>query len=281
MHTRSADHTASALPPPAASPDVRPLPDAPEIWLIAAPPFGAPLFDGVVRRLGQGIALSVLDPAHPDDGWRERGAALAARMRGAAGPIVMVAHGLAVPAAIEAARLASPLLLVLSNGPMTRLDPVSRGLVRIGRGALAAAMRPGAWLRWLSSSAGLRRAVVNPYVMDHDTVATVCGGVVATRADRQAAAAYVSSLAVGLPALPSPTVETRLLWGDDDHLYPSSEADFADAALGGGCRLSVPGGRFGHPIERPWAMADAVAGEMARIVTSPATLTATSRSGIP
>lgn len=272
MHARSTDHTPPTAPP---------LPAGVEVWLYAGPPFGPALFEGVVRRLGGGTAFSVVDAAVPSAGWQARGAAIATAVRAAAAPVVLVAHGLAVPAVIEALRLSAPALVLLSNGPITRLDPVSRRLAHLAPGVLGAAMFPALWLRWLASSAGLRRAVVNPYVMDHDTVATVCGEGVATAAGRRAAATYLRSLAGGLPELPGPGAPVRLIWAEDDRLYPSFEADFMDAHLGGDHRVSIPGARFAHPAERPWAFADAIRVEVARILSAPPIATAASRSSVP
>lgn len=220
------------------------------------------MYADVIRRLGTGRAVSLLDPACPTDGWKERGAALATAMREAEAPVVLVAHGLAVPAAVEAARQFPPALLILSDGPITRLDPVTRAVARlggtVGAAPLRALLQPAVWCAWLASSAGLRRAVVNPYVMDHDTVVALARPLVADRASRRAVAAYLRSLGAGLPDVASLPVPVALVWGTEDRMYPASEADYVDASRGGRAHVSVPGGRWLHPVERPWAFADAV-----------------------
>lgn len=236
-----------------------PLPLEP--WFLAGPPFGPSLFAAVRDRLGDGRLGEVVDDARPGDGWAARGAALAEAVTASPRPALLVAHGLALPAAIEAARQSGARLLV-TNGPLTRLDPVSAAVARVAGlapGAIAAGLRPSPWLAWLRSSAGLRRAVVNPYVMDRDTVAALCLSRVQTATARRATVAYLASLAAGLPDLAAPPSGTWLAWGDEDPLYPASEADFLDARLGGGRRIDVPGGRWLHPVERPWAFADVVA----------------------
>lgn len=231
--------------------------------LVAGPPAGAPLFRAVVARLGQGEAKDVTDNAHVDHGWMERGAVLAEQV--AARPTVLVAHGLAVPAAVAAALASPPETLVLSNGPLTRLDPFTAALARVaaapgGVPVLAETLlRPSVWLRWLASSAGLRRAVVNPYVMDRDTVATVCGGLVADAPGRRAVASYLRSLARGLPDARALRCPVWLVWGNDDALYPASEATWLESGLPGCTHRAVPGGRFLHPEERPWELADSLA----------------------
>jgi hypothetical protein len=177
---------------------------------------------------------------------------------------VLVAHGLAVPAAIHAAQLRRPAALVLANGPLWRLDRVTAALASAARAwprtFPAVVLRPGPWLAWLASSAGLRRTVSNPYAMDHDRVAAIAGGLVSTSGYRRALSAYLASLAGGLPDPTRSGPPTWLLWGDDDTLYPASDADRLDAALGGGRHVRVPGGRYFYPEERPWLLADFAAG---------------------
>lgn len=232
---------------------------APAVLFLAGPPFDAALFRGVLERFGASEARSILDPGAPEDGWRERAASLANEL--AQRPTVLVAHGLAVPAAIAAALRTSPAALVLSNGPLRRLDAFTAALTRAcGSRPSAAlfertALRPGPWLSWLASSAGLRRAVVNPYVMDRDTVASLCGPLVASAAGRHALASYVRSLA----ELPDPSAlrcPVLLLWGDGDPLYPAEEAAYVEAMLPQAEHRSVPGGQHVHVEERPWETAD-------------------------
>lgn len=237
------------------------MPTPPDVLLVTGPPFGATFFRGVQRRLGSAEVLELCDGARPEMGWKEHGLELSERV--ANRPTVLVAHGLAVPAAVAAALRVRPRALVLSNGPINRLDPVAGGLAR------AAALSPGlaaaTWLhpavfeRWLRSSVGLRRAVVNPYVMDRDAVAAVCGPLLATMPSRRAVASYLGSLATELPDFRALTCPTLLAWGDDDPLYPMSEADCMVAALRHAECRPIPGGRFGHPEERAWELADLIA----------------------
>lgn len=251
-------------------PSDQPAPSRPHLWFLPGPPLGEGMFTDVVRRLGEGREVSVLDPAQPGDGWAERGAALAAAVRGAGAPVVLVAHGLAVPAAIAAATLCAPALLILSDGPITRLDPVTRVLARLaaspGGLSIRPLLQPAVWCRWLASSAGLRRAVANPYVMDHDTVVALARPLVAERAGRRALASYLASLGEGLPDVSRLVGPTALVWGTEDGLYPASEADYVDAGRGGVNHISVPGGRWLHPVERPWAFADAVRASVERFL---------------
>lgn len=230
------------------------------ILFLAGPPSGPALFDAVITRLGQGQALDLFGDGATD--WKSCAEAIAPKLDA---DTLLVAHGLSVPTAIAAATRRAPAGLLLSNGPITRLDPITMALSRLaglpGGGALVEnlVLYPKLWTSYLASSAGLRRTVVNPYVMDRDTVAALCTPLVAQRAGRRALARYLASLGQGLPELRSLGCPTWLVWGDADWLYPTSEADYADTILGGGRRLDIPGARFYHPVERPWAFADQVA----------------------
>ncbi|MBM4366601.1 MAG: hypothetical protein FJ102_10340 [Deltaproteobacteria bacterium] len=215
------------------------------LLLLAGPPFGPALFRGVEARLhtlapslrveSLGVPLGDGPPFAPE----------------AAGALIF-AHGLAIPAALRSGAGA----LILSNGPITRLDPATRALAALGP-ALLPLLHPALWLRWLHSSAGLRRAVANPYAMDRDTVAALCGAPVAGHEGRRRVAAYLRWLPSAVPG-PAPECPTWALWGDEDALYPTSEADVFDARAGGGRVAWLPGGRFAHPEELPWTVADAV-----------------------
>lgn len=224
----------------------------PRLCWYAGPPFTEAVLRGCVARAG-GQALPLLEPGADNtvDG-------VAARIVARTGPDdVCVAHGLAVPALVRALAIGlNARAVVLSNGPVTRVDPFTRAWMGLGP-ALPHLTQPALIGRWLRSSAGLRRAVCNPYVMDRDTVAAIAEPLFRSLAQRRAVAAYLASLAP-LPELRAAAVPVTLIWGDDDALYPLAEADAADVRLGGGRVLAIPGGRFGHPEERPWALADAV-----------------------
>lgn len=228
------------------------------LYWYAGPPFTSNLLLPAATRAG-GETVPLLEAGAAND-LDSAAARIAARVRAGGDPTqaVLIAHGLAVPAVSRAAALLGPATLagmVLSNGPITRLDPVTAGWVRVA-GAIPAIPKT-LFARWLASSAGLRRAVANPYVMDRDTIAAICTPAFETVAHRSAVSAYLRSLAHLPPFVPS-GVPTLLAWGDDDPLYPLAEADAADVLLGGGRVQPIPGGRFGHPEERPWALADLV-----------------------
>jgi pimeloyl-ACP methyl ester carboxylesterase len=148
---------------------------------------------------------------------------------------------------------------LVTNGPISRLDRVSGALARLPEGVLAdAVLRPRLVERWLSSSAGLRRTVANPYVMDRDIVVMLTQAMTETADARRSTAQWLRSAAAVLPITESRTRVISALWGDDDVLYPLGDARRALAALGCSEVTTVSGARHHHPEERPWELADAV-----------------------
>ena len=226
------------------------------IVLVTGPPFSGTLWTQVCRRLESHqlptIVVDLLEPA--GDGTLAGAAArILDALRAQEAPI-LVAHGTAIPAALLAAQQSPPAGLVLTNGALSGLDPALRILSRLP----AAALHPRLWLRYLASSAALRRIVVNPYVMDHDTVVAVCEPGIRSSDHRRAQINLLRAVAKSAGTIPAHPGPTLIIWGDEDHLYPlnivdSSRTDFPQVRMS-----TVPGGRHLHPIERPWFIADEI-----------------------
>ena len=228
-----------------------------DIWLIAGPPFDSAMWNGVAARLKH--------HGHRTQSWRcltsgsgslaSEAEAMGAALDASAVPVVLVAHGTAVPLALQVVHHPQVSALVISNGQGGKGDrrwlqllamPVSQGARWIGAAAQ---------LRALGSSAGLRRSVVNPYVMDHDTVVAVCGPILKDRARSARARAFLRDLRQttisSLPAHP------RILVCSGDAARKSGEMSF-DSPQRPIDQSPIPGGRFMHPLERPWELADRI-----------------------
>lgn len=234
------------------------------LLLVAGPPASARMWQGVVDRLTthghDARAVPLFDPAPADPTVSGLAATLADTLRATEDP-VLVAHGTAVPVALAAAGPGGAARLVLTNGALGGLDPVTRAVCAAAQGGELFArgvLRPAIWQRWLASSVGLRRAVVNPYVMDRDTVVTLSEPYLRTRDHRRAVTRYLAQLPAAVSEVSDPGVPTLLLWGDEDPLQPMHVADSARRWLPGAEVSVVPGGQHFHPVERPWAFADAV-----------------------
>ncbi|MDP6932678.1 MAG: alpha/beta hydrolase [Myxococcota bacterium] len=205
------------------------------------------------------VCLDLMDPP-PTDGCLESLADRVAQVvNERQGSVTLVAHGLGVPIARHAVQNCSPARLVLSNGPITRLDPFTHTLCRtagLPGGPALLQTEPFTW--WLSSSLGLRRAVRNPYVMDHDTVVAITGPHLQGKPQRRTVAQFLSSLRHAPPPRGLYEGPTLAAWGDEDPLYPLSEADNAQLWCPEISLVRLPGGHFMHPLEQPWALADAI-----------------------
>jgi hypothetical protein len=174
----------------------------------------------------------------------------------ATGASAVVAHGLAVPVAMRL----KGVRVYVSNGPLQPADPVLRGLASAGQSTLAKLiLQPALALRWMSSSAGLRRTVVNPYVMDRDTVVRLSEAVLATAETRKCAASWIKAASVDVDQdWAVDRSEVFGIWGDSDPLYPLGQLRKALSGPGANAPSVIPGGRNMHLVERPWELADRV-----------------------
>ena len=227
------------------------------ILLITGPPLGAVVFEHVQRRMAPRRSIAVELVQVPIAQANLKG--LVAKMDevvAASGASAVVAHGLAVPVAMRM----KGVRVYVSNGPLQQPDPVMRGLTSAGQSTLAQLiLQPGLALRWMYSSAGLRRAVVNPYVMDRDTVVRLSEAVLATPETRKSAASWIRSVSAGLDQdWAVENSEVFGIWGDSDPLYPLGQLRKALGGPGANALSIIPGGRNMHVVERPWELADRV-----------------------
>ncbi len=217
------------------------------IVLVSGPPAGAVLFREVQERLlpRRSVAVELLESAGPEaQSPQER----LARVVDSLSPEMVVGHGLAVPTVccLDGSHLA-----VLSNGPTTSLDSLTTLVRALPGPALSSALfHPRVLRPWLASSLGLRRAVKNPYVMDREVVDELTASMLQSRSTRKAAARWLKDLELPVRF---PT-HVHAVWGDDDVLHPVDEIL---ASLGPEKVHRIAGGRWFHPQERPWALADA------------------------
>ena len=221
------------------------------VILVSGPPFDTALWTQVAKRFEHHGAQARCWPMfHGSSGeFDAEVGRLATFLSNLDGPTVLVGHGLANPLVTAAAHSAPLAGLVVSNGPLTGPDRLTRATKLIARAPDALA------LPFLRSSLGLRRMVVNPYVMDHDTTVAVCGPILANSDRRSQMRQFVNSLR-WMP--PPEGVNTLVCQGDSDPLSCCINNPFSEKFPTMTTINSVPGGRPLHPIERPWEIADRV-----------------------
>ena len=223
------------------------------ILFVSGPPTSGAIFERVQERLAPRRTVAIEGIADPSSFDPERFAVELQRLCDVEEVRVVVAHGLALPLVLKS-NLQNLDLLIVSNGPVGKLDLFTRTLSRMPRIAMEKALlRPGVFNKWLASSVGLRRAVVNPYVMDRETVQSLSHPYLSTIEARKMTARWLKELPGLLPvSMPSDT-KVVAIWGDLDSLYPVEEINkFQVFEI-----FLIPGGRFLHPQERPWELADA------------------------
>jgi hypothetical protein len=236
----------------------------PAFFLVTAPPFSARLFDEAASRLG--LKAAVVAPelfgSHSRNGrFDSLVEQLTGLLRTAPKGTILLGHGLALPLVRAAAEQVPSLLLVLTNGPLVRLDPISAGIAAMARrpsGAAIAArtlLHPSFLTAWMASSLGLRRCAVNPYVMDRETVARWISSW-SDLPDRRSFLRYLGDLTPSRIDRGGLAADTRLFWAESDLLYPAAEVERFRQRRNPGIHVTVPGARMGFPEETPWILAD-------------------------
>ena len=229
--------------------------------MIAGPPFDIGLWAAVEQRIGsQGHTTQTLAMFIDGDGsLNHETDRIAHAIESAQNPVVLIAHGAAIPAAIEASRKHAPSGFVVSNGPISSIDRFTRGLIQwasLPSGVTEKLISPTLAMSILSSSIGLRRLVVNPYVMDHDTTVTVCGPIFEDKARLGRMRRFIKDLTEHTWPAPPRNVQMLFCRGDSDPLTICNYDTLRPSLAQGSMRDPVPGGRYLHPIERPWELAD-------------------------
>ena len=235
----------------------------PEIWFISGPPFDTAIWQAVEARVHDlGCCARTWPCLTAGSGdIAEEVARLSADLDSVEHDVILVGHGSALPMVRASSTHPRVAGIVLSNGPGLKLDRLNRLWTRlfsmpqpIRQGVLG----PALMMPILQSSVGLRRTVVNPYVMDHDTVVAICEPIFSNEARRERAATYFRSL-TDLPEIPlNADIQTLFCWGDSDPVGADTYDDLLQINAPNITHSPIPGGRFMHPVERPWEFADRV-----------------------
>ena len=231
------------------------------IICVSGPPFHSTMWAHVEKRLNtNGVNTESWSLFGTDTGTFDAElAALVAHVARVEGPVVLVGHGLANPLVIAATIAGNVSGIVLTNGPLSQPGRWTRVVHWVSK-----TPRP-LTMAWLRSSVGLRRLVVNPYVMDRDTTVAVCGPVIEDRHRRRCMARYLASIKW---TAPKNGTKVLLCQGDTDPLTCSNHDNFINSFDGWVSADPIPGGRMLHPVERPWELADRVASWTAKSATT-------------
>lgn len=175
----------------------------------------------------------------------------------------VIAHGLSIPVALEACHIVGNRTLIISNGLLTPNVGLIRWILprlqQMPCTITRQVLRPSISLPILSSSAAFRRLVINPYVMDRNTLADLTEAVLSSPSYRKNVGSYISSLGTWKFRTPKDTT-VFAIWGDHDLLFPIEQIEACKQQL----QISrqhihrIEGGAHFHPIERPWSIADAI-----------------------
>ena len=162
----------------------------------------------------------------------------------------VVAHGLAVPLALELAQMKPELKITVSNGPTDhhRMFSLLSKLPKI-------ALHPSLALPSLASSLAFRRLVINPYVMNRDTIALLSKDILDNPKIRKHIHEYWKELQNWKSPSNLTSQEISLIWGTEDILFPIPKPE--QMSFKSSLQL-IHGGAHFHPIERPWTIADQI-----------------------
>ncbi|MEC7984098.1 MAG: hypothetical protein VX278_02970 [Myxococcota bacterium] len=233
-----------------------------KIHLLTGPPFGKKLWEDCAKRLSQlGYQIEIISLFERTGSLEEE---LKFMHENIQSEDVCLSHGLANPVLMQFSSQSPAQLIAFSNGPIDSLDIVTRSFVRLPSFLQKIYLHPKIAHRYLHSSLGLRRLVVNPYVMERDTVVALCSGLqdATTRSHYIKGIKHIMNLEKGFQ---SQAANHLAIWGDEDLLYPSKVASKLQNKIPNLKRIDIPGGKFLHPIERPWAIADVLHNEIQKL----------------
>ena len=224
------------------------------IHLITSPPFGERFWTLVQQRMmHHGYEVSIHTPMEHHYSMEKMVEQLSLVITHNDS---VVAHGLGVPLLLAFANAHRIKHAFISNGPLKNLDPLCSTFSKLPLSAQQLYLHPRISFRYFRSSLGMRRSVVNPYVMDEETVSTVCAPL-QNAATRKNMALYLVEIASFEPPYKIDAPLT-LIWGDHDLLYPISVCTEIQTRYPHSQRFDIEGGKIFHPIERPWAIADII-----------------------
>ena len=229
------------------------------ILCIPSPPFGAFFWTAVCKRLeDHHQPTKIVTPLLDAENLAQATRLLDDELSSIDDSIILLTHGATLNLGLALATHPKVRGIVLTNGSVSKPSILAQLGSNIPTSLLKIALSPRISTSIFSSSLGMRRWVVNPYVMNRDMVVRVCQEFLENRTYRNNALKWVGNNAT--PLSEAKQIETPCLsiWGTHDFFHPISERQQLDKILTQHTAIDVPGGRYLHALERPWETADAL-----------------------
>ena len=172
--------------------------------------------------------------------------------------VVLLTHGSTLEIGLKLTKNKAVKGVVLTNGSVSKPSHIAQIGLKTPKWLMKLLSQPGLATSIFSSSAGMRRWVVNPSVMNRARVVMVCKEFLESEIYRKNCLNWISNHS--LPISEAACLETPILsiWGTHDNFHPLHERQKLDTISPKHEGVEVLGGRYLHPIERPWETADAV-----------------------
>ncbi|MEC8380146.1 MAG: alpha/beta hydrolase [Myxococcota bacterium] len=227
------------------------------IMCIPCPPFGTEYWTAVCNRLeDKKKPTKIVNPLSTASGLAEATQIMEDELSSSDEDIVILTHGATLNLALALSAHPKVKGIVLSNGSVSKQSILARLGSIIPSSVLKAALHPRISTKLFSSSLGMRRWVVNPYVMNHDMVVRVCNEFINDSKYRSNCLNWVGMNGLPLKPAADDSKPCLSIWGTHDIFHPLSERQAIDGLFTDHTAVDVPGGRYLHGLERPWETAD-------------------------
>ena len=230
---------------------------------IPSPPFGASFWTEVCKRLeSQDQPTKIVTPFLSAYTLDQAIQYVDNELSSIQDSVVIVTHGASLNIGLALSSHPKVCGVVLTNGSVSGPSPLLRVVSSVPTSLWMGILQPSIATTLFSSSVGMRRWVVNPYVMNRDMVVRVCQDFLQDKAYRNNCLKWLANKEVPL-SLPAQTkIPFLSIWGTHDFFHPISERQHLDQLLSEHTAIDVPGGRYLHALERPWETADSIVGWM-------------------
>lgn len=229
------------------------------IICIPSPPFGQYFWEKVCERIAQSNRMTkIVTPFVECGNLEEAIQFLKNEIIQINDDVVILTHGSTLNLGLELSKNKAVKGIVLTNGSISKPSHIAQIGLKTPKWLLNIMSQPDLATAIFSSSVGMRRWVVNPYVMNRDMVVMVCKEYLESETYRKNCINWIASHS--LPISSAPCFETPILsiWGTHDTFHPLHERQKIENISPKHDAIEVPGGRYLHPLERPWETADAV-----------------------